>query len=143
MDGFSAFFIIIILIGLAIGTLICALLHGLGFTVFGYSEIRPSFGRRCLMSLVAAVINSVFGYLVGTLTGMSILTAGIAGGITAGYITLVVFYVVIAHLSFSAVTYLMFDAKGNLEVALKSPIIMTAVFLVLNLLPIFFLPPGL
>ena len=57
--------------------------------------------------------------------------------------SLVVFYVVIAHLSFSAVTYLMFDAKGNLEVALKAPIIMTAVFLVLNLLAIFFLPPGL
>ena len=143
MDGLSSFIIITILIGITIGTLICALLHGLGFSAFGYKEIRPSFGKRCLMCLAATVFNVAFGYVLDIFTGMSILSAGLVGGFTTGYILLVIFYVGIWHLSLSAVTYLMFDAKGNLGAALKSPVIMTALFLVLYSLPIFLLPPGL
>ena len=80
-----------------LGSLITALLHGLGFLVFGYKEIRPSYSKRWLMSFLV--------------------------------------FIAIDHLTLSTITYFVFNAKGNLGAALKTPFLITglliAVFIVI------------
>ena len=122
----------LVIFGLSIavfGSLIYALLHGLGFSIFGYKEIRPSYTKRWLMSFMAGIIGTLLLYLMGiniTLTAANMMDMLI-------YYSLVV--VVANHLSLSVITYFVFDAKGNIGAAVKTPFLITALLGAIYLIP--------
>ena len=118
-----------------LGSLITALLHGLGFLVFGYKEIRPSYSKRWLMSFLAFILLTLVFYLIG-----DHITNLFAGNMTPdNMMGMMIFYglvfIAIDHLTLSTITYFVFNAKGNLGAALKTPFLITglliAVFIVI------------
>ena len=58
---------------------------------------------------------------------------------TTNMIAMIIFYVLIVvainHLTLSAATYFLFDAKGNKGAALKTPFLITGLLLVIYSLP--------
>jgi hypothetical protein len=122
----------IIIFGLSmavLGALILALLHGLGFSIFGYKEIRPSYWKRWLMSLIAGIVGTIVMYFMGS--NVTLASENMMSMITI-YVLIIV---AINHLSLSAVTYFLFDAKGNLGAALKTPILITGLLIAVYLIP--------
>ena len=106
-----------------LGSLILALLHGLGFSIFGYKEIRPSYWKRWLISLIAGIVGTIAMYLMGSNVTLN----------PENMMSIIIFYaliiVAINHLSLSAVTYFLFDAKGNKGAALKTPLLITGLLI--------------
>ena len=108
------------------GVLIFAMLHGVGFTIFGYEEIRPSYRERLKLSLFTGILlTAPIYFMVGPMdvTFME------------NIVLLVVLYILIYYLTLSALTYFMYDAKGNKGAALKSPLLITVYSIVTCLLP--------
>ncbi len=112
-----------------LGSLILALLHGLGFSIFGYKEIRPSYWKRWLISLIAGIVGTIAMYLMGSNVTLN----------PENMMSIIIFYaliiVAINHLSLSAVTYFLFDAKGNKGAALKTPLLITGLLIAVYLIP--------
>ena len=122
----------IIIFGLStavLGSLILALLHGLGFSIFGYKELRPSYWKRWLMSLIAGIVGTIVMYLIGSNVTLA------SENMMSMIIIYVLIIVAINHLSLSAVTYFLFDAKGNQGAALKTPILITGLLIAVYLIP--------
>jgi len=111
------------------GALITAVLHGFGFSIFGYKEIRPSFLKRWLLSFIAGVIVTALLYLMGDTITLT----------PANMSTMIIIYVLVVvainHLTLSAVTYFLFNAKGNNGAALKTPLMVSGFLLVIYLVP--------
>jgi heme/copper-type cytochrome/quinol oxidase subunit 4 len=112
-----------------LGSLILALLHGLGFSIFGYKKIRPSYWKRWLISLIAGIVGTIAMYLMGSNVTLN----------PENMMSIIIFYaliiVAINHLSLSAVTYFLFDAKGNKGAALKTPLLITGLLIAVYLIP--------
>ena len=122
----------LIIFGLSIaviGSLISAILHGLGFSIFGYKEIRPGYWKRWLMSLIAGIVATIVMYLMGSNVTLN----------PENMMSIIIIYaliiVAINHLSLSAVTYFLFDAKGNQGAALKTPLLITGLMIAVYLIP--------
>jgi heme/copper-type cytochrome/quinol oxidase subunit 4 len=122
----------LIIFGLSLavlGSLILALLHGLGFSIFGYKEIRPSYFKRWLMSFMAGIIGTLLLYLMGSTITLT----------PDNMMSMVIFYaliiVAVNHLSLSIITYFVFDAKGDKGAALKTPFLITGLLAAAYLIP--------
>ena len=112
------------------GALILAMLHGLGFTIFGYKEIRPSYKKRFKLSLFTGILLTAPIYFVAgpmDVTSME--------NIVLMVVLYILIYIVVYHLTLSALTYFLYDAKGNKGAALKSPLPITVFSIVIYLLP--------
>ena len=108
------------------GLVIFAMLHGVGFTIFGYEKIRPSYKERLKLSLFTGILlTAPIYFMVGPMdvTFME------------NIILLVVLYILIYHLTLSEFTYFLYDAKGNKVAALNSPLLITVYSIVTCLLP--------
>jgi uncharacterized membrane-anchored protein len=113
-----------------IGSLILAILHGLGYKLLGFKADKPGFWRRFVFQVGSVVVSYGVFYIVGELmvssadVSASILTTLVeAGGIG--------FFLIIAAVT--AVTYLL--GTKSASIAMKTPSICTAVVFILMALP--------
>ena len=138
----------------AIGSLFLAMLHGLGYNVFGLKDEKPGFWRRFLFQIGSIAVAYVLYYLIGELliasflnasteTSLSILTrlAELArltaeSGLNGGAMIVFIFAILMAivyHISLGAATYLL--GSKSIAVAIKTPSICSLVILLITVLP--------
>jgi hypothetical protein len=134
---------VVALIVLAVGAFICAFLHGLGFSIFGYGSIKPRYWQRFMIQVLASIAGTVAIWVVGLLvTGTETgaksfldMLAVSGGSITGLLLLYAIISAVIVHLSISICCFYLFAAKGNLQAAIKTPIIISGLIFIVMFVP--------
>ncbi len=127
-------FLVILLIGAAIG----AWLHGIGFSVFGFKDIKPKYKTRFLIQILALFVCAVVSYVIARyMPGGGFVTL-LSQGIIFSLVLFAIFSVAFAHASIAVVTYAI-ATKPNWRPALLSPSIESGLFLVIYLGSIIFM----
>ena len=124
---------------IVIGSLLTAFLHGLGFSIFGINDSKPSYKKRDILQILSSVVYTLICFVASEqavhLNLYLILNLGGKSGGFAFYAFIALFISLLSHVSLSSMTYLLFDAKGKLDAALKSPLIITAIYFVVCMVP--------
>ena len=136
-----------VIIFIAIGAFICAFLHGVGFSIFGYGSIKPTYWQRFVIQVLSAIVGAaviwVVGLLIsetesGALTFLNVIAS--AGGSLTGLVFLyAIISAVIVHLSISICCFYLYSAKGNLQAAIKTPIIISGLIFIVMFVPSLFM----
>jgi hypothetical protein len=123
----------------AIGSLILAMLHGLGYNLFGFKADKPGFWKRFIFQVGSTVVSYGVFYIVGELmvsstdVSTSILTTLVEAGGIGLLLIIAVVTAVIYHISLSAATYLL--GTKSASIAMKTPSVCTAVVFILMAVP--------
>ena len=123
----------------AIGSLILAMLHGLGYNLFGFKADKPGFWMRFVFQVGSTVVSYGVFYIVGELmvssadVSASILTTLVEAGGIGLFLIIAAVTAVIYHISLSAATYLL--GTKSTSIAMKTPSICTAVVFILMAVP--------
>ena len=139
MDDVQTIFLITTLVFGAIGSLILAMLHGLGYNMFGLKADKPGFWKRFIFQVGATFVSYGVFYVIGELmvssagVSTSILTILAEAGSIGLLLTIAVATAVIYHTSLGAATYLL--GSKSMSIAMKTPSICTALVFVLMALP--------
>jgi hypothetical protein len=129
---------------IAIGSFITAFLHGLGFSIFGFNNIKPSYMRRYILQIFSVLVSYILCMGGAGLPWDKILSnIGVPSSFISNPKLMMVslfalgaiFVSLIFHASLSIATYLIFDAKGNGGAALKTPSIISALTFIIFLTP--------
>tara|TARA_B110000977_G_scaffold197153_1_gene279009 strand:- start:95 stop:538 length:444 start_codon:yes stop_codon:yes gene_type:complete len=139
MDDVETILIITTLVFGAIGSLILAMLHGLGYNLFGFKADKPGFWKRFIFQVGSTAVSYGVFYIIGELmvssadVSASILTT-LAGAGGMGFLLIIaVVTAAIYHISLGAATFLL--GSKSMSIAMKTPIICTAVVFILMALP--------
>ena len=131
--------LVVVVIIILISSLISALLHGLGFSIFGFNDAKPTYKKRYILQILSSVVYTLICFVASEqashLNLYLILNLGGKSGAFAFYAFIALFISLLSHVSLSSVTYLVFDAKGKVDAALKSPLIITAIYFVICMVP--------
>ena len=118
-----------LLIVIATSSFIWAFFHGLGFSIFGYGSIKPTYWQRFVIQFLAGVLAFVAIHVLGK-TGFKVLDATLSDGLGLLFLFALV-YSVIVHLSISVCCFYLYRAKGNIQAAIKTPIIISGFYFIL------------
>ena len=139
MSDVETILIITTLVFGAIGSLILAMLHGLGYNLFGFKADKPGFWKRFIFQVGSTVVSYGVFYIVGELmvsstdVSTSILTTLVEAGGIGLLLIIAVVTAVIYHISLSAATYLL--GTKSASIAMKTPSVCTAVVFILMAVP--------
>ena len=139
MDDFETTMIITALVLGGIGSLILAVLHGFGFNLFGFKSNKPGFWKRFVFQVASSVIAYGVYYLIGEILvssengGASAMVSVMEAGPVGMFLIIALVTSLIYHVSLGAATYLL--GSKSINVAIKSPILCTAVVFVSMALP--------
>ena len=116
-----------------------AAIHGSGYNLFGFKDVKPGYWKRFFLQVASAVITYEFSYLIGTAMatsgdgGASALLGLMEAGAIGFYVIIALFSAVAYHVSLTAATY--FFGTRSVNVALKSPLICTCLVFTLMAAP--------
>ena len=139
MDDFEAILLITTLVFGAIGSLILAMLHGLGYNLFGFKADKPGFWKRFIFQVGSTVVSYGVFYIIGELmvssadVSASILTTLVEAGGIGLFLIIAVATAVVYHVSLGTATYLL--GSKSMNIAMKTPSICTAVIFIFVALP--------
>lgn len=139
MSDVETILIITTLVFGAIGSLILAMLHGLGYNLFGFKADKPGFWKRFIFQVCSTVVSYGVFYIVGELmvsstdVSTSILTTLAEVGGIGLLLIIAVVTAVIYHISLGAATYLL--GTKSASIAMKTPSVCTAVVFILMAVP--------
>ena len=123
----------------AIGSLILAMLHGLGYNLFGFKADKPGFWKRFIFQVGSTVVSYGVFYIIGELmvssadVSASIMTTLMEAGGIGLLLIIAVVTAVIYHISLGAATYIL--GSKSMSIAMKTPSVCTAVLFILMALP--------
>ena len=139
MDDFEAILLITTLVFGAIGSLILAMLHGLGYNLFGFKVDKPGFWKRFIFQVGSTIVSYGVFYNIGELmvssadVSASILTTLVEAGGIGLFLIIAVATAVVYHVSLGTAIYLL--GSKSMNIAMKTPSICTAVIFILMALP--------
>lgn len=139
MSDVETILIITTLVFGAIGSLILAMLHGLGYNLFGFKADKPGFWKRFIFQVGSTVVSYGVFYIVGELmvsstdVSTTILTTLVEAGGIGLLLIIAVVTAAIYHISLSAATYLL--GTKSASIAMKTPSVCTAVVFILMAVP--------
>jgi len=129
---FSMTMAIVSLIFLLIGAAIFALLHGIGFSVFGFKDIKPTYKKRYLIQILAIVVSYVIFWVAGKMMGTGGLMVLLSSGLGPMLLFIGILSAALVHGSLAVVTYA-FVTKPDWKPAFQSPAICSGLTLVVFL----------
>lgn len=139
MDDLESILLITTLVFGVIGSLILAMLHGLGYNLFGFKADKPGFWKRFIFQVGSTVVSYGVFYIIGELmvssadVSASIMTTLMEAGGIGLLLIIAVVTAVIYHISLGAATYLL--GSKSMSIAMKTPSVCTAVVFILMALP--------
>ena len=139
MDDLENILLITTLVFGAIGSLILAMLHGLGYNLFGFKADKPGFWKRFIFQVGSTVVSYGVFYIIGELmvssadVSASIMTTLMEAGGIGLLLIIAVVTAVIYHISLGAATYIL--GSKSMSIAMKTPSVCTAVVFILMALP--------
>ena len=122
-----------------IGSLILAILHGLGYKLLGFKADKPGFWKRFIFQVGSTIVSYGVFYNIGELmvssadVSASILTTLVEAGGIGLFLIIAVATAVVYHVSLGTATYLL--GSKSMNIAMKTPSICTAAIFILMALP--------